>query len=880
MTVIGSPSLVDADDSDAHVQRLLARVRNLPGSDDYAASPYPSRGPTPRPVPSSVQAQQNRFRPNAAFATQSPPTSSSVTFPPQAILTTPTVAGKLRTATPPQHYPFEDGHNTVADVTASTGDGLHWHDRESPTKYSSALMQALSRTEGAAALKSPWTPVTQHGGSSAYSSDTDAAKWSSGDIPPDMYVEAMRAKVAKQQWIALEKARQEVLEEARRRRDCPFVPQVSPYAARMQRPASLRPENRFKAEVIRRKHWVAKRQEEEVERELQPCTFRPLTLRIAQLDPAAIKPPPAVTTVFHDLYAEAEDRRVFERDIKPQLLHQLEKHQRVSQRPMAPTELAAVVERLCARGVVRSGNGVGASPTKGKADGVPYGDDAQSAECAVSNGEVRRPMLSLETKRIVAAQIAAGERDGDIVRQLYRNTDEGFAQVQLKREIEEEHERLAHAERATALAHERKRLQQEHHRVVLVAKFRALAQHVAGAQTRTHRGTAPQSVVQLARASLDILSAEEAEELLGAMEYCGRQKLTEREFVVVVFRYLAEQQVTPAQSALLRTAPPPPLSTRRAASATTLKRAGRASGIADKVEDLSPGFPHVKREKVDPEVIEQVRARRAAELREWKQENERRRAIRDGILTEDSECTFQPAPRRLIPYECRPDVTVPVRSTKSEELRRTYVGARMQGAAPPLAVAPMTPPVSTQTFPASRVTARELFSRGPSDPIRPRTHARSRSAAARSVPSTQPEGGAAALTSTTSVPVTATSPVVRPCQPPEDAGALSVLPARKAAPTELEPRSGSHAAALGGSPTPSLGRDASTSPAPEMTKKVQSNQLAPHPRSACPCHSPATSFPASFLIHQITHCTPEERTRLGRELLLRQMRELQRRSGA
>nr|CAJ2475636.1 unnamed protein product [Leishmania braziliensis] len=884
MSAMLSPIPVNADDSDVPIQQLLSPVEKMTRPGNYSTSKSLARGSTATPAPPSARTQLNAHRSTSAPSRQASWDPFPAKFASEAMPAPPTTTVLPPPPVASQQTPIGDSHvaaaNTLSttaqlhsddDTIAFTDGSPQRHDQQSTTPYSSALMQALSRTEGAAALTSPWASATQRGGPSAYYSEGDTGNGSSSDVPPDMYVEAMKAKVAKQQWMALERARQEVLEEARRRRDCPFAPQVSRYAARIQRPASLRPENRFSAEMIRRKQWVAKRQQEEVERELQSCTFRPLTLRTAQLDPTAIESPRAATTVFHDLYAEAENRRAFEHDVKPQLVHQLEERRRSSPAPLRPGQLAEVVERLCARGVVRSG--VGAAQQKDNTDGAPYEGSARSVECPGVPPDVHHPTLSLETKRIVAAQVASGERDGNIVKQLYRHSEQGVVRGQLKRELDREQERLARAEEAIALAQERKRLQQEYYRSVLVAKFRALARHVASAQHCPYRTTAPQSVVQVARAALDILSTEEAEELLGAVEHCGRHRLTEDEFVAVVFRYLAEQEATPVQSALLRNAPPPLRVFRRAASAATLKRADSAPGAAASAESSPSALPRVKREKPDPEVIGQVRARRAQQLAEWTKESQRQRPITDGVLADGADYTFQPAPRRLIPYACRPDMTVPVKSTKSEMLRRAHLSARMYGIAPALGVDSMARPLSAQRLTPSRTTTRELFSRGTLNPASLWTRERSRSAAARSEAPTAPEGGAAALTSTVSGPVvTPRATFSRPCAGP--AQALSASPASRKAPAEAELQCHSYVATLAGRSAAAPRQRASTS------KGYPSTLAARHP-CASSCHGRGNLLTASpSLAEQIMHSTPEDRARLGHELLLRQIREHQRRSAA
>ncbi|KAG5475289.1 hypothetical protein LSCM1_03402 [Leishmania martiniquensis] len=877
MTVIESPIPVVSDNSNAHLEKLLSRVGELARSEHYAASPGVVHGLDKPPAPTAAQAQRKAFRSSSAAVPRSTSGSSPAEAPPHAMRAPPTCAS-------PQRFPFGESRATTTTAEISTsqwrsddnthtfdGGSLSCHEPQLPSTYSSALMQALSRTEGAVALTSQRTSTAQHGSSYANYSDSEAGKGSSSNSPSDMYEEAMRAKVAKQHWAALEKARQEVLEEARRRRDCPFAPQVSPYAARIQRPASLRPENRFGAEVIRRKQWVAKRRQEEVERELQSCTFRPLTLRTARLDPSAMESSRTVTNVFRDLYAEAGRRRAFERDVKPQLLHQLEECRHPSSAPMGPDQVAEIVERLCTRGVVHGA--AGSAPPKGNAELFPYESDVRSVHRASSRSDAHHPTLSLETQRIVAAQIVSGERDGDIVKQLYRHAAQDAARGHLKRELDREQERLARVEQAVALAQERKHLQQEYHRAVLVAKFRSLAQHVACARRCSYRTTASQSVVQLARAALDVLSADEAEEVLGAVEHCGRSRLTEGEFAVVVFRYLAEKQATPEQSALLRKAPPPPPSTRRAASAATPNRADKDRGIGGSVGSSPAGLPRVKREKPEPGVVEQVRARRARELAEWREENLRQRPVCDGVLVEGGEYTFHPAPRRLIPYECRPDVVVPIKSTRSTVLRHDCVSARIRGEDPSPAVDTLARYRSPQACPATRATSRKLFTPVASNQASAWTHECSRSAAAGVESSAPQEGSGAALSFATNGAVAA---VPASCQHPsaEPAGALSTGANTEEAAAILHPQRSSEAAPHGGSSAPA-------SPHLVPTGSHHKSQPAARHHRESTCHSRGTVLPvAPSLVQQIMHSTPEERARLGRELLLRQIREHQRRSGA
>ncbi|KPA73471.1 hypothetical protein ABB37_09795 [Leptomonas pyrrhocoris] len=932
-TAMGSPIPVDTDDSDANINQLISHLgaRGASTSDEAHPLPTATNGggpqhrttppPAPMPAGSAPQAASPPSpRPITAVYVPHPTargdignkTARSITaqggplMPPPAL----TIAPPQTSAAPTdlQNFPFGERHNPAAsaeqptpvpwesglrDITVTTDTSPH------ATAYSSALMQALSRKEGAAVLTSQWVSTTPRSHSYSVTDDQDHhGTTSSSAYPPDIYEEAMRAKVAKQQWMALERARQGVLEEARRRRDCPFAPQVSPYASRLQRPPSLRPENRVQSEIIRRKQSLAKRQQQEVERELRECTFRPLTLRAAQLDPAALTP--AGPAVFHNLYAEAEDRRAFEAEVKPLLLRQMEG--RVQPSPLRPERLAEVVDRLCARGVVRTADpapyegeeGAGAAPYAARS--TAGGTEAMTAPNSAD--QQHQPLLSAASQRIVAAQVAAGERDPDIVRHLYRQAERDAMKDRLRLQLDEEKERVARAEQALIFAEDRRRLQQEYYRSVLAAKYRALAKYVSETQHMSYRAAAPQSVALLARASFDLLSTDETEELLSAVENCGQHKLREAEFVAVVFRYFAEQQVAPAEAALLTR--PPPACAVAGSGAANAKRASSAprSAGGGSVAGSPLNLPRIKREKPDPALIAQIRENRALALEEWKKEHQRRRGIAEGVVT-DEDYPFRPAPRRLIPYECRPDVVVPVKMTKSEALRRAYIASRQQAPDVPAVHAPSTKVDNGSSMVSASAaeqtsTARELFSQlantaegiasghGRAGGATPRARSRSGAAAAALGPSDRERSAARQ----------STSPAPRP-QP--RAASVGTRGPSRSPPQATSVKSGQQAAlpaAKTGNATPAPYRARAPLPSSLATQQQQQRALssspAVHRDTAHPLTTPKPTEttrrppidlpapPLSF-VEQIMQSTPEERARLGRALLLRQLREHQRR---
>ncbi|EPY17875.1 hypothetical protein STCU_10355 [Strigomonas culicis] len=202
-----------------------------------------------------------------------------------------------------------------------------------------------------------------------------------------------------------------------------------------------------------------------------------------------------------------------------------------------------------------------------------------------------------------------------------------------------------------------------------------------------------QSVVGLARACLDALSPEEAEELLCVFERFDESDMNESEFVENTLMYVREcQRVDTSYVSPLLTKVPPQ---------------EKPLHHKPKPTDL----PVITREKPDAAAIERAKAKREERMALWREEARQRQEGPDGVGALPAQYTFQPAPRRLIPEACRPDVLVAVRHTRTSELRRAHVDQQQQGRGSPEPAAP-----SQEREPAAahpHQTARSLFQMTP-----------------------------------------------------------------------------------------------------------------------------------------------------------------------
>lgn len=267
----------------------------------------------------------------------------------------------------------------------------------------------------------------------------------------DLYEEAKGWRLRKARWIAMEKNRKDCLAEEKEGTACVFTPTLSPYAASLRRPASLRPENRTQYELLQHRLWEAVKRQERVAEELKECTFHPLTIegiksirQKASLDVRAIRDsrstrgngqkdaaqgkggthsqdvrstmavertilsksarPANEMTVFHKLFDDAKHRIHFQ--------------QRVVQRA------ALQVQKVVARG---ESGGVSAAPEMGEEDIQRVVDRLFSRRCVASSESARlptpnatfAPALSKKTAEIIAKKLERGERAASVTKNLY-----------------------------------------------------------------------------------------------------------------------------------------------------------------------------------------------------------------------------------------------------------------------------------------------------------------------------------------------------------------------------------------------------------------------------------------------------------------------------
>ncbi|CCW61004.1 unnamed protein product [Phytomonas sp. EM1] len=101
----------------------------------------------------------------------------------------------------------------------------------------------------------------------------------------------------------------------------------------------------------------------------------------------------------------------------------------------------------------------------------------------------------------------------------------------------------------------------------------------------------------------------------------------------------------------------------------------------------APRRQRVAYESPDPALIARARARREERMARWREEA---RARSEGVEV-GAPAASAPAPsprRRLIPFECRPDVHVEVRMNRAAQLRRARLTSGGRGASAPCARGP------------------------------------------------------------------------------------------------------------------------------------------------------------------------------------------------
>ncbi|RNF17567.1 uncharacterized protein Tco025E_04758 [Trypanosoma conorhini] len=461
----------------------------------------------------------------------------------------------------------------------------------------------------------------------------------------DLYDDAMRTQLAKRQWEAVEQMRQMMLEKAKVERDCPFRPQLSSYASRIQRPAELAPQNRVYDELLRKEEWRTRKRQEHIKQELEGCTFRPLTLRAAKLKSSAHTHD---SHIFSELYAHEEERNHFMREVQPYVVEQLERHmlfKNPAAKPLPEDKINAVVERLFSRSVVvRPEEGTRRRPQ--------------------STSPTFKPTVGAHSAHIVAKKRELGNVAENVVERLLNPSGPLRRQAATKQEAGElEQVRSEYVRGLQGL------LQREHRRSVIAAKFDLLSDAInKERQSREgpRRSAAEHSAEELVRAAAVVLSAVEAQELCGILAAAGAGRLN-RDGFLALCAAAVEAHPNPGASPLARLLPPRAL--------TMLQ--GRFTAADNESQEGDARRTALLRELHSPEELERIRARCEERRRQMAEEEyQKRQAV---IEEERRQCTFRPPPPRRIPKECHVNHNVAVKPTKADALRRAHIQKTLEG---------------------------------------------------------------------------------------------------------------------------------------------------------------------------------------------------------
>ncbi|ESL10970.1 hypothetical protein TRSC58_01289 [Trypanosoma rangeli SC58] len=460
--------------------------------------------------------------------------------------------------------------------------------------------------------------------------------------------------------------RQMMLEKVKVERECPFKPKLSPYAAKIQRPTDLAPQNRVYDELMRKEEWRAKKRQEHIRRELEGCTFRPLTLRAAKLKSSAHTHD---SHVFSELYGHDEERNHFVREVQPYVVEQLERHmlfKNPSNKPLPEDKINAVVERLFSCSVVvHTEEG---TRRRSQSPSPPF-----------------KPTVSVNSARIVAKQREGGNVEENVVERLLHPTAYLKPSEQLRRQTESKQEeaelelvRLEYVRRLQGL------LQRERRQSIIAAKFELLSGAInKERQSRegSQRCVTEHSAQELVRAGAVMLSSAEAQELCSILTASGAGRLNKDSFIALCTAAV-EGLPNPGASPLGRVPPP---------------RAPRmGGGLTDADRGVQEGAqrPTFRREIPSPEELEKMRARREERTQQMvEEEYQKRQAMME---EEERQCTFRPPPPRRIPKECHVNHNVDVKTTKAAALRRAYIEKRLEGEEHAGGTAAALPPASTK----------------------------------------------------------------------------------------------------------------------------------------------------------------------------------------
>lgn len=526
-------------------------------------------------------------------------------------------------------------------------------DEERSAQYSSRFMQTLSWMEGVSL-----------GQASARSQEQDRSirkerrelkkrhPSSKGKALRDLHEEGKLWILNKQRWIALEKARKEGLEAAEVERNCSFKPKISRFASRLNRPTLLRPENRTTAELVRRMFWLASRKQEQLQKEMEPCTFHPQTLHAIKSNDKAEQKERRKKhdeKVFGRLFDDAKSRQRFKQEMVVPLVERVNHitgQDAGSVLEMPPEEVEQVVERLFRKGVVTLSAG----------------------ELAQVEGGTFHPKLSEKTQEIIEQQQKEGKRATQLPEQLYeRHLATQKERLQAEAEAEEQEKekmrrrRLREMERREA---KRTSMFQERLRSVLTEKFRLLARSAAKNQGVPYIRSHPVSASGIARAAVLHLSDDQSTEVVAILEQWRQDSVSEEDFVEGVLSAILALEYPDKHPLAI------PLPVRTACNSK--------KSIYKKTSSPQP-VTRVKREAPDPEKLAAARRSREQFLKELIEKSERKKL---GI--DNDECVVVPRFRAgKVPGACLPSTqltesSVEARKNRAAHLREAFVKQQLE----------------------------------------------------------------------------------------------------------------------------------------------------------------------------------------------------------
>lgn len=219
----------------------------------------------------------------------------------------------------PNAMVFGDSSITFDILSGTTGDDDEGHMCRRPNE-STIEFEFLSGDTHEPSKQASGSLTKKHHGRGPKNKSTSSGRRQVGDHLNRLYHVGLDRKLAKQQWACLERAKRTQLEEYDPQ--CTFHPQLSSLAKSIDRPRELSPEFRASSELQRRTEWRAVRQRDQLQKELEECTFKPLTLSAAKLHASALI---QRSDIFETLYSDHKKRQQFREQMQMKAVEEMEK---------------------------------------------------------------------------------------------------------------------------------------------------------------------------------------------------------------------------------------------------------------------------------------------------------------------------------------------------------------------------------------------------------------------------------------------------------------------------------------------------------------------------------------------------------------------------